>query len=55
MKKCLQMLMPCQAAYLQAIFQTHVFPLIELLRICYTEVQGSPGDPLHGCFGTYEG
>lgn len=55
MKKCLQMLLTCQAASLQAIYQTHVYPLIELLRIRFGEVQGSPGEPLHGCFGTYEG
>lgn len=35
--------------------QIHVFLWIELLEIHSGEVQGSPGEALHGCFGTYGG
>lgn len=39
------MLMPLQAMHLQA----PVFPLIELLRICFGKAQGSPGMSVLAC------
>lgn len=36
------------------VYQIHVFPLTELAEDTFWKVQGSPGEPLHGHFGTYE-